>query len=124
MFIIYLRLLFIYVPRATGRQGMQSKQLLVQEERHGAPPQLAYPPKQTELHCPGRQLEQSGAISRLKPGTHLTDARKTKSAGRRGNIGPSARLVILELTEPTDRPAVARPMLRFFERTQPADFIS
>ena len=36
-----------------------------------------------------------------------------KSAGRRGNIGPSAGLVIWELTEPADRPAVARPMLRF-----------
>ena len=46
-----------------------------------------------------------------------------KSAGRRGNIGPLAGLVILELTEPADRPAVTRSMLRFFEHTQPADFI-
>ena len=69
----------------------------------------------------------------LEPGTHWTDGRpiagrpadtrKMKSAGRRGNIGPSADLVILELTEPADRPAVVRPMLRFFEHTQPADLI-
>ena len=67
----------------------------------------------------------------VKPGTHQTgrpagwpaDARKMKSAGRRENIGPSAGLVILELTQPADRPAVARPMLRFFEHTQLADFI-
>ena len=58
-----------------------------------------------------------------RPAGRPADARKMKSAGRRGNIGPSAGLVILELTEPADRPAVARPMLRFFEHTQPADFI-
>ena len=39
----------------------------------------------------------------------------TEPAGCRGDIGPPAGLVILELTEPADRPAVARPMLRFFE---------
>ena len=48
------------------------------------------------------------------------DARKMKSAGRRGNIGPSVGLVFLELTEPADRTAVVRPMLRFFEHIQPA----
>ena len=55
----------------------------------------------------------------LKPGTPWTGWThgKMKSAGRRGNIGPSAGLVILKLTEPADRPAVARPMLRFFEHT-------
>ena len=58
-----------------------------------------------------------------EPAGQPADARKMKSAGRRGNIGPSAGLVILELTEPADRPAVVRPMLRFFEHTQPADFI-
>ena len=42
------------------------------------------------------------------------DARKMKSAGCRGNIGASAGLVIMELTEPADRPAVVRPMLQFF----------
>ena len=63
------------------------------------------------------------SASRQRPLRHRADARKIKSAGRRGNIGPSAGLVILELTEPADRPAVARPMQRFFEHTQPADFI-
>ena len=36
-----------------------------------------------------------------------------KSAGRRGNIGPSAGLVVLELTEPADRPDVVSPMYDF-----------
>ena len=56
-----------------------------------------------------QSLADSNALSREL--TEPAGARKMKSAGRRGNIGPSAGLVILELTEPVDRPAVARPML-------------
>ena len=55
-----------------------------------------------------------------RPADRPANARKIKSAGRRGNIGPSAGLAILDLTEPADGPAVARPMLRFFEHTQSA----
>ena len=69
----------------------------------------------------GNSLNRRPADNR--PAGRPADVRKMKSAGRRGNIGPSAGLVILELTEPADRPAVVRPMLPFFEHTQPADFI-
>ena len=53
-----------------------------------------------------RELTEPSAVA-----GRLADKRKMKSAWRRGNIGPSAGLVILELTEPADRPAVVHPML-------------
>ena len=55
------------------------------------------------------------SLSRELTGSRPADTRKMKPAGRRGNIGPSAGLIILELTEKADRPTVVRPMLRFCE---------